>query len=154
MCFRRIHRADVFGNWSCWGFWCGPYIIPWPHRGSNWPPATLVGAVPPCIHPQPGGGGGIGYPPPSVVQAFICLTSLDIEIIHRRIQSTRLHTSSCHHQYYYCDVGLVLFHRVTCYTKSPLSHIHVNSGGHLNVTGTLVCHMHDIREVKSVYVHL
>ena len=22
--FRRICRADVFGNWSCWGFWCGP----------------------------------------------------------------------------------------------------------------------------------
>ena len=24
MYFRRIRRVDVFGDWSCWGFWCGP----------------------------------------------------------------------------------------------------------------------------------
>ena len=22
--FRRICRVDVFGDWSCWDFWCGP----------------------------------------------------------------------------------------------------------------------------------
>ena len=25
--FQRICRAGVFGDWSCWGFWCGPAII-------------------------------------------------------------------------------------------------------------------------------
>ena len=57
------------------------------------------------------------------------ITRFDIQVIHHRVQSTRLHTSRCHHCNYcrYCNVGFVLFHIVTCYTKSILSHTHINT---------------------------
>ena len=45
------------------------------------------------------------------------------------------HSSRCHHHHYchYCNVGFVLFHNVTCFTNSVLSHIHLNAAGLLNI---------------------
>ena len=53
--------------------------------------------------------------------------------------TTCSHASRCHHckYYQYCNVGFVLFHNVTCYTNSLLSHIHTNTIEHPNITCTL-----------------
>ena len=61
----------------------------------------------------------------------------DNKIHHQRIQTTRSHASRC--QYcHYCNVDFVLFHNVTCYTNSLLSHIHVNTVELLDVTCILI----------------
>ena len=59
-----------------------------------------------------------------------------IKIIHQRIQTTRLHTPRCHR--YFCNVDFVLFHNVTHYTNSLLSHFHVNTTDLFNNICTLV----------------
>jgi hypothetical protein len=84
-----------------------PFVISKPQRTD-----VLTLNFPPCRHIS------LSY-----VMGF------DIKIIHQRIQTTRLHASCCH----YCNVDFVLFHNVTCYTNSLLSHIHVNTTSLLNI---------------------
>jgi hypothetical protein len=52
-------------------------------------------------------------------------------------QTTHSHASHCHHCCY-CSVDFMLFHNITCYTNSLLSHIHVNTTNLLNSKCTLV----------------
>ena len=65
---------------------------------------------------------------------FPYITGFDMKPIHRRIQTTRSHTSLCH----YCNVDFVLFHNVICYIITMLSRIHVNTTCLLNITCTWV----------------
>jgi hypothetical protein len=88
------------------------------------------------LYPETLGNGCAQFETP----LHVCHVSLpyiigfDINIIHQRIQTTRLHSSRCH----YWGVDFVLFHYVTCYTNSLLSCIHVNNAYLLNITCTLV----------------
>ena len=68
------------------------------------------------------------------------ITTFNITRNHQRIQTTRSKASCCHHcnYYHYCNVDIVLFHNVTCYTYSHLSRIHVNTIELLNITWTSV----------------
>ena len=69
------------------------------------------------------------------------VTGFDIKIIHQRIQITCSYTHyirhHCHY-FHYCNVDIVSFHDVTCYTNSLLSSIHVNIAYLLNITCILV----------------
>ena len=84
--------------------------------------------------------------------SFSYIMGFDIKLIHQRTQTTRLHTSCCHHchyyDYYYLD--LVLFHNITCYIDSLLSHIHDTTTNPPYYHTHFDCHKHDIREV-TVY---
>ena len=62
------------------------------------------------------------------------IMDFDIQINHQNIQIMHSHSSCCHH----CNVDIVLFHVVTCYTDSLLSHIRVNIVDLLNITCILV----------------
>jgi hypothetical protein len=68
------------------------------------------------------------------------ITCLEINVKHRRIQTTHSHASHCHHCNYchYCNVDVVLFHNVTCYTNPLLSCTRVNTTYLLNIMCTLV----------------
>jgi hypothetical protein len=79
-----------------------------------------------------------------------------IKVNYRRIQTTHLHTSRCHHCEYchYCNVDFVLFHNVTCYNNFLLSRIHVNTTSLFNFTCTFGCHQHDIREVRVYHSNI
>ena len=57
----------------------------------------------------------------------------DIKTIQQTIQTTLLHASCCH----YFNVDFVLFHNVTYYTNSLLSHLQVTTTDLLNTTCTL-----------------
>ena len=78
----------------------------------------------------------------------------DIKIIHQRIETTCLQASHCHHlsllsllSLFQCWLCVI---NVTCYTKSLLSCIHVNTSTYLLIiTCTLL--PHDIREVRVYY---
>ena len=67
--------------------------------------------------------------PPCCHVSLSYVMGLDIELIHQRMQTTRLHASRCYHHYYcrYGNVDFMLFHNFTCYTNSLLSCIHVNT---------------------------
>ena len=69
--------------------------------------------------------------------SFPYITCFDIKLIHQRIQTTPPHASRCH-CCHYCNVDLVLFHNVPCYTNPLLSCIHVNTIYLLNITCILV----------------
>ena len=61
-------------------------------------------------------------------------------INHQRNQTTRLHTSRCHHYNYcyYCNVDFVLFRTITHYTNPLLSRIYIGTTKVLNITSTSV----------------
>ena len=80
----------------------------------------LSSNVPPCFH-----------------ISLLYIMGFGIKITYSRIQALHLHASRCHHCHY-CKVDFVLFHNVTCYTNSLLSHIHVNIANLLNIVCTLV----------------
>ena len=67
--------------------------------------------------------------PPCCHVSLSYVMGLDIELIHQRMQTTRLHASHCYHHYYcrYGNVDFMLFHNFTCYTNSLLSCVHVNT---------------------------
>ena len=65
------------------------------------------------------------------------IMGVDIEMIHKGIQTTCSHASHCHYCHY-CNVDFVLFHNVTCCTNSLLSHIYFNTVDLLNIMCTLV----------------
>ena len=56
------------------------------------------------------------------------------------------------HTHRYWNVDFVLFHSVTCYTNSHLSHTHANIAQLLNVTRTLVATKHDITEFRVLRI--
>ena len=75
----------------------------------------------PVLHPKTLSKGFLilNLPPCSHI-SIPCIIGFDMNIIHQRIQTTRLHASCCHNCHY-CNVDFVLFHNVTCYTNSLLS---------------------------------
>ena len=76
--------------------------------------------------------------PPGCYISLPYIMGFDIKIMHLRFQSTHSHGLCCHHFCHYCNVDVVLFHNVICYTNSLLSCIHVNTTNLLNFTYTLV----------------
>ena len=67
------------------------------------------------------------------------IMGFDIKIIPKEF---KLHACTCHYHHYnqchYCTSGFVLFHNVTYYINSLLSHIHVNTTYLLHIICTLV----------------
>ena len=76
--------------------------------------------------------------------SFSYIIGFDIKIIHQRIKTTSSHVSRRH----YCNVDIVVFHNITCYTNSLLSQIHVNTTKFLNITCTSSCHKRDITKFR------
>ena len=68
------------------------------------------------------------------------IMDFEIKVNHQKPQSMGSQGSCCHRcdSFYYCNVGFVLFHNVTCYVNSPLSRIHVDTIQLLDITYTLV----------------
>ena len=59
------------------------------------------------------------------------------EITTKEFKPHASHSHHCSYCHYY-NVDFVLFHNITYYTNSPLSHIHLNTTQLLNITCTLV----------------
>ena len=85
--------------------------------------------VTPLLHPRTLGNICAWFHSPSLSShppPYITCFNIKIIQIHQRIETTRLHTSRCHHRHS-CNVDFVLFHDVTHYINSMLSHIHNNT---------------------------
>ena len=73
----------------------------------------------------------------------------DIHVSHQRIQTTHSHTSH-YHYCHFCNVDLVTFHNVTCYTNSLLACIHFHIADLLNITCTLLATCMILRRLECI----